>query len=272
MFDYHVHTHFSADSEEQLAAYIRAASQQGIQEICFTDHYDRKFVGIPITTAKNWEADMGAACAAIAHAQEDSPIRLRQGVEMGLRLEEGIQAETDAYLAQFPLDFIIASVHLVDGQDPWFPQYFEGRSKQQGFVDYLQTIYDCLQQTENWQAVGHIDYPAKGCPYDDKTLRYRDAPDLIDALFQHVIARGKCIEINGSVLRKLGEKGPDMDIYRRYAELGGQYITLGSDAHQASALGQELRRAAALAKEAGIGYVASFVAQQPTLHAIDAFL
>ena len=269
MFDYHVHTLFSADSSERIETYIEAAVRQGVTEICFTDHYDLDFPAPSQSSGQRWEADIGVAIAAITSLAEQSPVRLKCGVEMGLRLEGDILARSVFHLSQFDLDFILASVHLVDGIDPWYPDYFDGKSRQEGFSRYLETIYACLQKTDAWQAVGHIDYPVKGCPYEDKVLRYRDAPDVIDALFTHIIERGKCIEINGSVLAKLGDASPDLEIYQRYAALGGEYITLGSDAHVVGALNQRLEQAAALASCAGIRYVATFEKQTPTMHRID---
>lgn len=269
MIDYHVHTHFSADSHEKIESYIAEASKRGVTEICFTDHYDLDFPEPSQSTGKSWEADIGAACQAIQRAAETGPISLLCGVEMGMRLEGDIQQRTDAYLSQFSLDFIIASVHFVNGADPWYPEYFDDKTRSEGYRLYLETILACLQRCENWQSVGHIDYPAKNCPYTPRALRYHDAPELLDSLFRYVISQGKCIEINGSVLVALGQEKPDLKIYQRYRELGGEYITLGSDAHRVDCLAQDLDEAAQLAQAAGIPYVARFSQQIPNMIRLD---
>lgn len=267
MFDYHVHTAFSADSEASIEEYIAVAADRGLREICFTDHYDLEFPALS-AAGKSWEGDIASACRAIDALQLPSGLTVKKGVEMGLRLEEGIIGRTLAALKDLPLDFVIASVHLVDGVDPYFPDYFEGKSRSEGFARYLETIYACLQQTDDYQAVGHIGYPSKGCPYPNRALQYADAPEIIDALFRHVIEKGKCIEINGSVLARLGDESPDVALYRRYVELGGEYITFGSDAHTVEALGQQFGKIKALAEAAGIRYAATFAQKQPSFFPI----
>lgn len=265
MFDYHVHTAFSADSVASMEDYLAVATERGIMEICFTDHYDLDFPHPPDTPGKSWAADIGAVCHAIDALPPHPGLTIKKGVEMGVRLEEGIISRTVENLKALPLDFVIASVHLVDGVDPYFPEYFDDKTRAQGFARYLECIYGSLLQTDAYQAVGHIDYPSKGCPHPQKALQYTDAPEVLDALFRHVIQAGKCIEINGSVLAKLGAEAPDLAIYRRYVELGGEYVTFGSDAHTNGALGQCFDHAKALAESAGIRYVATFSEKRPAM-------
>lgn len=249
---------------------MAAAAERGVREICFTDHYDLDFPETSPDPAKSWAGDIAGACRAIDALQPPPGLTVLKGVEMGVRLEEGIVERTVAALEGLPLDFVIASVHLVEGVDPYFPEYFAEKSRSEGFSRYLECIYGSLQRTDFYQALGHIDYPSKGCPYPEKALRYSDAPELIDALFRHLIERGKCIEINGSVLARLGDEQPDLAVYRRYAQLGGEFVTLGSDAHSHAACAQCLRQAADLAKAAGIRYAAAFRERQPVMQPLAA--
>ena len=60
---------------------------------------------------------------------------------------------------------------------------------------------------------------------------YEDAPDAFDAIFRHVIALGKCIEVNTSGYATTGDTFAHSSLLRRYVELGGENFTFGSDSH-----------------------------------------
>lgn len=267
--DYHVHTHFSADSDASLPDYLSQAKSRGLGEICFTDHFDLAFVSPdPSISNRDWECDVAAVFAAIDALPGCKGVDVKKGVEMGVRTDLGIIERTQAHLQSFPFDFVLASVHMVDGVDPYFPSYFNQKTRQEGFVRYLQTVHDCLRQTEFYSAVGHIDYPSKGCPHEDNALRYADASDLLDALFRHVIERGKCIELNTSILKKLHSPTQDLAIFQRYAELGGEYVTIGSDAHSCDGLAYRFDDALEFLRTAGIMHIATFDQMKPVLQRI----
>ena len=55
---------------------------------------------------------------------------------------------------------------------------------------------------------------------------------MIDPVLRHLISHGKCLEVNSAGLKYgLGETNPARDVLRRYRELGGELLTVGSDAH-----------------------------------------
>lgn len=256
--DYHIHTHFSADSEESLLAHVRAAQQKGLHEICFTDHYDSDF---PKLHEKSWACDVKAAFEAIDALKTNIPnlsLKIKKGVEMGLQPAPDTLSKTLAYLQDFDFDFIIASVHLVNGVDPYFPAYFDGKTRQEGFALYIETLLECLQKTDRYCVAGHFDYPSKGCPYPDAALHYEDAPDQIDTLFRHLISKGKFVEINTSILKRKEARPRDINIWKRYVELGGEAVTMGSDAHSSDFLAYEFDETRAFLREAGVKYIATF--------------
>jgi histidinol-phosphatase (PHP family) len=259
MFDYHVHTHFSPDSSESMQGHIQQAKKLGLQGLCFCDHYEYEFPD------QNFPCDLDFAELKKEFSEQDSQgMELRLGVEMGVREEEQVLRQTEKIILQQDLDFVIASVHHLDGQDPYFPSYFEGKTREEGFARYLKSIYWCVRRMEVFCAAGHIDYPAKGCPYSDKRLLRTDAPDVLDALFKNLIERGKCMEINTSVLAKTQGQA-DLQVLRRYVELGGEFVTFGSDGHKREALGQYFSRGKELARQAGIRYAAIYEKRQPRM-------
>ena len=90
--------------------------------------------------------------------------------------------------------------------------------------------------------------------------------ERIDAIFQALIGKGKALELNTSGLRqKIGRTLPDLPLLRRYRELGGRLVTLGSDAHRTEDLAKGIDGGMELLKEAGFGEFALYVKRQPVL-------
>jgi len=263
LFDYHLHTHYSFDAEYNLMAMAAAAQEHGVDEICFTDHYETDLGGGRYALP-DW-----AAFAREYEAGSPFPVRTKSGVEVGLLLEEGQPAKVSQALSGYDFDFIIASLHLLPDGDPYEPEFFTGRSRSEGFAHYMRALIKVLPLFESFSIVGHIDYPAKGCPYHDKMLRYSDCPDELDTLFKFLAQSGHGLEINTSVFRCLGRDELDIDWLRRYRELGGEIVTIGSDAHMPEYVGYGFKPACAFLQKAGFKYVCTFAGLQPVFHKME---
>lgn len=264
LFDYHVHCELSADCNEPIAAYLLRAKQLGVDEFCFTDHFEYDF---PDDSLDFSQPPLGERLPAYSAAKGDAVFKY--GVEAGMRTDGDYNKRMqNALSGESWLDFIIASSHLVDGLDPYFPAFFEGRSRQQGFERYLTEVYENIRSMSHFSVVGHIDYPTKGCPYDDKQLRHDDAPEVLDAIFRLIISRGQGIELNTSIYAKLNGARCDVALLKRYRELGGEVITIGSDSHSAQRLGEGFADALEFARTAGLRYVCTFDKLKPVFHRI----
>ena len=89
--------------------------------------------------------------------------------------------------------------------------------------------------------------------------------DELDLLLRTAVENGTGIEVNTSGLRNalIGETIPGFDVVRRYRELGGEIITLGSDAHMVSDAGGGLREGLELIRNAGFRYITGFKNRKP---------
>ena len=85
-----------------------------------------------------------------------------------------------------------------------------------------------------------------------------------DTIFRWLIAGGRGLEINTASWQADAPWG--LDILRRYRELGGEYVTLGSDTHGTERLGARIPEAQELAKQAGIPWIATFFRGTPEFH------
>ena len=125
--DYHFHTDFSSDCDEPMQAVIASAKEKGLSALCVTDHYDMDFPVRPEEPDVDFDLDLDSYYR-IYHALSEKLVPefdLRVGVELGVmpsttkKLNTFVQAHPE-------LDFIICSLHVVDGMDPYYPESFEG--------------------------------------------------------------------------------------------------------------------------------------------------
>jgi histidinol-phosphatase (PHP family) len=113
--------------------------------------------------------------------------------------------------------------------------------------------------------VGHIGYIRRYAPDEDRTLKYSDYSDVLDSILKKVIENGKGIEVNtsGYYYKNLGSPIPDFDIIKRYKELGGQILTIGSDSHEAQFIGHSFKKVLEGLKLIGFNYVTYFEERKP---------
>ena len=108
-------------------------------------------------------------------------------------------------------------------------------------VDFLIIIRSISANIIN--VLGHIDYISRYAPYDDKEINYHRFHDQVDEVLMNVLDTGTIMELNTRRLASKAAAESLLMIYARYRELGGQYVTIGSDAHSAEAVGMNFKMA-----------------------------
>ena len=259
MFDFHTHSSVSFDSICPAAEMIAAAEAVGLHEICFTDHYDYN----DVPTLKH---DLFALedYRRAYDALTSDRVKIRRGVEFGLTPWN--TAERAAFLASYPFDFVIGSVHSVGGTDPYYPEFWETCSMDAAYERYVLQTLECVKAHEGFDVLGHINYVCKSPSSPiKKPLYYREFPDLFDEIMKVLVSKGIGMEINTSGINAIGELLPSLDYLKRFRELGGEIVTVGSDAHNAERVGQNVDKALEVAKEV-FGYVCTFENRKPIFH------
>lgn len=262
--DYHLHSSISADSTTSPFQQIKRAEALGLDEICFTEHLEIHFY-----RGEDWHVNLHDYKEQFAQLTSSS-VNLKFGIEAGIALATEYFPELENELRSVQCDFVLASAHLVNGIDPFDPAFYEGKTIAHVYRDYIGSILGGIKQLNSdlYSSVGHIDFPAKGAHSEkDSRLFYHYAPDEIDALFRYIIPQGKCIEVNTATYRNLVQrKVPGEDWLRRYVQLGGEFITFGSDAHSPEYIHYRLDDAAEIARRAGVKYYATFDRMRPVFH------
>lgn len=259
--DYHVHSDFSSDSTTPMESQIEQAIALGLERICFTDHMDYDFPqGYPLT----FEFNPDEYHAKLDHMKEQykDKIKILKGVELGLRpyLAERYQA----LMNQYNFDFAIGSSHLVNQADPFHPTYWEGITEQEGITRYFQSILDNLTAFHDFDVYGHLDYVVRYAPTKNANYSYAHYKEILDQVLTTIIKTGKGIEINTSGFKYgLEQPHPKADIIKRYLDLGGTIITIGSDAHKPEHLTYDFAKATNLLLSLGLDHYTIFENRQP---------
>jgi len=262
MFDYHMHSDFSADSDTPMETTIEKAISLGLEEICFTDHIDYDYPD------KDWifEFDLKAYDQKIRKLQEvyADKIRIKKGLEIGLqphlleRYQKLMEAET--------FDFVICSMHSVAGHDLHSGGFMQGKTTEEGSEIYYKELLDCIKKYKEFSILGHVDLIKR---YTKEKSNY-DFHNLLSEIFKEIIPHGLGIELNTSGFRYGLESGmPSRDILTLYKECGGEILTIGSDAHTETALASHFTESLELIEEIGFKYIATFDNMQPKFHSIS---
>ena len=257
--DYHMHSTFSPDGETAPEAICRRAIELGIPEIGFTEHWDvGPYEGYPnFLKVEAFSAEIERLRRIFA-----GQLTIRLGIEIDA--PHVFQEESAAVLRRAPFDYAIGSVHFVGQQFMFDEDYFRKHTADEVFEPYFAEV-ERMVRTADFDVVGHLDIPARTASpitgYDP--ARYESA---IRAILQVCIERGLALDVNASGLRKKARNlMPDAVILGWYAEMGGERVTLGSDAHRLGEVGLHLDAALEAVRAAGIRQVTQFEQRQARL-------
>lgn len=256
--DYHTHTAYSGDSEAPMEQMLKRAIAMGLKELAFTDHVDYDYAD------PNFESiDFDEYRQDLRELREHNALhdKLLFGVEIGYQAH--VHDKIEKLLHDYPFDFVICSMHMADRLDFYTGDFFVGKEQKQAYLRYFENILDCVERFHNYDVFGHLDVIIRYGGYDDKVLSYLDYSDIIDTILKTVIQDGHGIEINTSGYRYgLNQFHPQNDILKRYRELGGELLTVGSDAHQPEDLCADFDLAYATIEGLGFRYFSSFQNRQ----------
>lgn len=259
MFDYHMHTVVSFDGKCRGIEMARAAVAAGLKEICFTDHLDYDPLG-----------KMGIMAFDTDRYNEEydnlevSGLKIRRGMEFGMTGDNVAQFKLD--LQRRPFDFVLGSVHFVDDLDVYYPEYWADKTVFQAERRYLEATLECVKVHDDFDVLAHLTYIAKTqCHHDPRPVPFPEHRELIDEILRTVAQKGKGLEMNTSGVNRCGDFLPTADYFRRFKELGGEIITVGSDAHTADRVGEYTHRACEILKDI-FGHVCTFEDRKPIFH------
>ena len=259
MFDCHLHSRVSFDGRETGLDIAETALSRGIREICFTDHIDYQ----PDLEVQTMVFDPDAY-----HREYDglevSGLVINRGMEFGMTSDNAPLFRE--HLKHHSYDFVLGSVHFVDNLDVYFSPYWEGKTLWEAERRYLEETLACVSVHDDFDVLAHLSFLSKApANASHLPLYYRDHREILDEILRTLVRKGKGLEMNTSGVDTCGGFLPTADFFRRFHELGGEIVTVGSDAHRCNRVGQYTFDACEIL--GGIfGYVCTFRNREPVFH------
>jgi histidinol-phosphatase (PHP family) len=259
--DYHMHTRFSCDSRATMAEMCQAAIDKGIPEIGFSEHYDLH--PGEIQCRDSFQLEPWAAELKRCRAEFAGRLTVRAGVEIGE--PHLFAAEARDLLARYPFDYALGSLHWVGADSVFDRGYFERHPAEEAFPAFFAEL-ERMTAVGGFDILSHFDVPVRTAFAIYGRYDPRDHEDFIRPVLRNVIAHGIALDLNTAALRRRAHLlTPGPDILRWYVELGGERVTLGSDAHEPRQVGAHLADAIAIARAAGLKYLTHFERRQARL-------
>lgn len=256
MYDYHMHSVVSFDGHDTGLDMAMAARERGLKEICFTDHMD-------YTPEMDMVFDTAVYNAEYDHLEVPG-LLIRRGMEFGLTPDNPAQLKKDLNRRHF--DFVLGSVHFVDGLDVYLEPYWADKDYDTAIRLHLETTLEAIRVHEDYDVLGHLTYIAK-CRANPRKepLQYADHKSIMDEILRELVKHEKGMELNTSGIDRCGGPLPTLDYFQRFRELGGKIITVGSDSHDTRRAGQYTHEMVAELKKI-FGYVCTFENRRPIFH------
>lgn len=257
--DYHLHSSFSGDSQASMEEMILRGTELKFERLCFTEHMDFDYPVSDYAPAGYFLLDTDTYYNELNYMREkyDGQVKVCFGVELGLQTH--LSRKHDEYTGSYNFDFIIASSHLSNGKDPYLPEFYEGISIKSAYREYFESIIDNILVFDNFDVYGHLDYAVRYGKNKDRDYFFDDYREVFDEILTVLVNKGKGLEINtGGMIYGLKDLHPSNAILKRYKQLGGEIITIGSDAHTVKDIARGFDRAADVLKECGFKYYTVF--------------
>ena len=229
--DRHLHTSFSQDSVERPEVAIQTAIDLGMSDIYITDHYDIGF-------GDCWfQFDPPSYFETLSILKDRFKARINVHIGVEVNIGDDIKEELDALLRGYPWEYVIGSMHIVDGKDPYTRDRFDMDDESYYRLNFETTLRS-LRACGGFDTLGHLDYCLRYGYTKEKGYKYETYADVLDEILKEIIRRDIALEVNTAALRKgLKYVHPYPEVLERYRQMGGRLLAMGSDAHAAKDIG-----------------------------------
>ncbi|GAB1353102.1 MAG TPA: histidinol-phosphatase HisJ family protein [Candidatus Rifleibacterium sp.] len=258
--DCHNHSNYSQDCRETPEQLIETALNRDIDVMAITDHADFA-EGDSIFDPDAYLAHLHALNS------KTTGLTLLCGVELGIQAEHA--ALCRRFVAGRPFDFIIASMHRARELDFYCGEFYKQHSTvEECWRVYLEESLRAVQAFSDFDVFGHIDI-IRRYGLTRGTLMPEILQPQLDALLSWLAEHDKGLEINTSGMRYgLDSFHPHVSILRRFRQLGGRIVTIGSDSHTNKDMGADFFTALEMLRSEGFNSLATFHRRQVCFHPV----
>lgn len=267
LVDCHLHTAaFSCDAKATLGGFVARAHEMELDLLTTTEHvdFDPRDYGYG-----HYDQARHVAQREWVRGRSFGRLKVLIGVEIDYQVR--YEADVRGFLGGAAYDFVIGSVHYAQGESIFSPAFFDLPER----ASYEAYLGQALQAVRSglFDVLGHLDIVKRYGVEHYGPFQPERYAEQIDALLRACVETGTGIEVNTSGYRGPPEEPfPSLAVLSRYRELGGELLTVGSDAHVVEDLGRDVPLALELAQCAGFEAIAAFVDRQPMWLPIDSDL
>lgn len=260
IYDTHLHSNNSFDGNDSCAELCKSAIKHGARGIAITDHCDIDGVGEDC-----WDFEDKQSIAVFDCKKEFGE---KLNVYCGTELGQGIYKKelSEKFLSSYDFDFVLGSIHNLENmQDFYFLDYTKF-----DIDELLNKYFSDLLELAKWNktdSLAHLTYPLRYIVSREHiNVDLSKYQKLIDEIFLTVIKNEKAIELNVSGLSMdMQDTLPNKSLIKRFKELGGKYVTVGSDSHYAAKVCSNIDRGYEILKECGFKHFTVFENRKPKL-------
>lgn len=254
--DQHVHSYYSFDSGQSIEEYLNKADKLGLSCFILTDHCDLNY----LDKGKDIFFDIKKQHLELDKLQQLYPnIKILKGIEIGYKPSE--INRINEIINNFNFDLINFSLHESDQIDYYFKDEFTKRGIKKTLSIYFQRELEAVSNFHDYDVFCHLDYGFKTAYLVDSSVKISDYEEILTKIMKTVIGDNKALEINIKVQDVLPIEHTQY-LLRLYKKLGGQYLTLSTDAHEINKFHEGFDKYLKLIKDAGFSYLTYFVNRQ----------
>ncbi|MCL2087785.1 MAG: histidinol-phosphatase HisJ family protein [Oscillospiraceae bacterium] len=262
MLDMHTHSTLSHDGENDMREMVEHAFKSGLKVIASTEHID---LNVYYSSKYKNNILIPRGHKEIRKLKEEyaDKIKLIYGVEFAQSVHD--KAFAKEIIDEYQFDYVLGSVHAVrEISDFYYLDYNELDNH-----DLMTKFFNETLEMVEWgeiDAVAHLTYPLRyivgRCKIDFKLSTF---DNKIREIFKVMVAKNIALELNtcGMRLDNYNRPDPDFGYFELYKEMGGDMVTIGSDAHNKQFIGCDIPAALKKLKEIGFDRVTYFEKRKP---------
>ncbi len=260
MIDYHLHTDYTWDARGKVEDYCKVAKEKNFREIAFTNHFNilkLKIPGqsiLPVQIQEHFKN--------IERAREEFNLKIKAGLEVDYWRSE--HAKIEKILNEYEFDFLIGSVHYVDGILVGGPlkeaiKFLKNKSMFEVYKLYFDRVIETVE-SNLFDVLAHPDYIRKNAvKFFGRELPFERYRELVEKVIEALLANNMGIEINTSgFYHRINDFFPSLEFLQLCLEAGIKIITVGSDAHSPERVGDRIKEALQRLKEVGFKKICLF--------------